>query len=125
MLRAELLFATTYGQKVTEAALFAIDLIQQKRMKGMTSDADINKLLDFKSGTINRWRKGGTITVDQIGDLIRSFDIDPKFLLKQEGSPWGEAELMLRMKAIEDRQDKMDLELKQLQIKAGKKSGKK
>ncbi len=102
-----------YSKKVTDAALFVIDMIKRKRMKGLIHDNEISKYLGCAAQTIHYWRIGErSITLDQLGELIKQFDVHPVFLMKQEGSPWGEAELMLRMKTVEDRLDKLELEMK-------------
>ncbi len=102
-----------YAKKVTDAAVFAVDMIQRKRYKGMMNDYQVSQRLGAAKQTVHYWRNGmRAITVGQIGAMIKEFDISPNFLLKQEGNPWGEAELMLRMKVLEERLDKLELEVK-------------
>ena len=101
-----------YSRKVTDAALFVIDAIQRKRVKGLIHDNEISVRLGCAAQTVHYWRIGErAITLDQLGSLIKEFDVNPVFLMKQEGSPWGEADLIVRMMAIEKRVDEIEVKV--------------
>jgi len=114
------------SQKVTDAVLFVIDAIKRQRKPGFKSDTDFAKALNIPSTTVSYWRKKErSITVDQICDFCRIFEVNANFIIKQEGTPWGESELAMRIKTLEERQLEMDLRLTHLENPVGKKSGKK
>lgn len=111
-----------YSEKVTNAVLYVIDAIKRKRKPGLITDKDIAKHIDnMAHQTLHYWRNGDrAITLDQLGAFIHAFDVNPVFLLKQEGTPWGEAELTLRVKQVEDKVEELSIEVGELQ-KSGKK----
>jgi hypothetical protein len=113
-----------HSLQVTQAALMAIDAIKRRRQPGLRSDKDIAGRLLIPGQTIHYWRNHErAITVYQLVRLTLEFDVNPVWLLKQEGSPFAEAELMLKIQALEERQNEMEVKLKQLELLVGKKSG--
>lgn len=115
-----------YSSKVTKSALFVIDAIKRRREPGLIHDTEIAIRLGCAAQTISNWRSGNrAITLDQLCELVHQFNVNPNFLVKQEGSPWGEAELAMRVQSLEKRQDEMDLRISIIEKSTGKKNGKK
>lgn len=113
-----------YAEKVTKAALFVVDAIKRKRQPGLINDSQISLRLKCAKQTVHMWRSGErAITLDQLGELINQFDVHPVFLLKQQGSPWGDSEMIMKLKDIERNQQEMDLRLSAVENKLGIKSG--
>ncbi len=110
-----------YSMKVTDAALFCIDAIKMKRVKGLIHDNEISVRLGCAAQTIHYWRKGErAITLDQLGALIKEFDLNTNFLMKQEGSIWGEAELFMGLRNLEERLNIVEDKLGIKPVKKGK-----
>lgn len=95
---------TPLSQRVTEAAVFAIDMVKRKRLIGLTSDTDISKRITGLKNSVSLWRVGKrTITLEQACLLMEVLKIDANFLFKQQGQPWGEADLYAEIKRLDDR----------------------
>ena len=80
----------TYAEKATKAALVAVDEIKRERKTGLVTDKDIANHLGIAYQTIHYWRSGErNITVEQLCTLVHVFNINPDYLLKQKGKPFG------------------------------------
>lgn len=80
----------TYAEKATKAALVAVDEIKRERKAGLVTDKDLANHLGIAYQTIHYWRSGErNITVEQLCALVHVFNVNPDYLLKQKGKPFG------------------------------------
>ena len=111
-----------YADKVTKSVLFVIDAIKRRREPGLIHDKDIAARLGISPQSLHYWRsKERAVTVDQLCAVIYVFDANPVFLTKQEGSPWGEAEMAIKIAALEKRLNNVEAVLDINQEKEKKK----
>jgi transcriptional regulator with XRE-family HTH domain len=102
---------TKYSKQVTKAVVFFIDTL--KRDKGISNDKEIAIKIGCVPQTITYWRKGQrSVTIDQIGALIKEYGMDPNTTFNPGAI------------RPDERIDKLELRVKQLENLAGKKSGK-
>lgn len=80
----------SHAEKATKAALVAVDEIKRERKTGLITDKDIANHMGIAYQTIHYWRSGErNITVEQLCALVHVFNVNPDYLLKQKGKPFG------------------------------------